>query len=619
MTALRRTIRLHEAFLQKNYRAVDGLFLWLMGLQYVAAVVAALTLTPTTWSGTQRVVHPHVWSALVLGGVITAPAVVMILVRSGSKATQYTIAVCQMLMSSLLVHLSGGRIETHFHIFGSLAFLAFYRDWKILIPATIVTAGDHVLRGLYFPMSVYGVPTDAEFRFLEHTGWVLFEDVFLFLACRTTSAEAWTMAERQAALEETNELVEQAVSRRTEELVETVLGKSAVFESALDGIFVFGPAGQVIEANGAAIGMFGLSEADLDGLTFEQIWAESSLSELEGRAGRTGSLAWASGRHLELVARKSTGDVFPVELAVAKIGGRGEAQYAAVLRDLSERTRLQARVLQATKMESLGQLAVGVAHEINTPNQYIGDNLTYVAESFDRIADYVRICRDLEVVGSEDEFRSVQERIVGAARKGDVSYSLDEIPAALSQAQEGVARVGQIVKAMKEFAHPGTPDLTATDVNKVVQNAIAVTRNEWKYVSQMSDDLQPDVPIVQGHPGELGQAVLNLIVNAAHAIKEKFDGRPDGHITVRTRSDGHAVVIEVADNGTGIPAAVRPKIFDPFSTTKGVGIGTGQGLSVAHSIVVKHGGELSFETEEGAGTCFRVSLPIVRQDKEQAA
>jgi len=468
-------------------------------------------------------------------------------------------------------------------------------------------------------MSIYGVPTNAELRFIEHAGWVLFEDVFLFVACRTTSAEAWTMAERQAALEETNEQIEDAVHMRTEELVETELSKAAVFESALDGILIFSADGALIEANGSAKAMLGLSDKTMRTLSFCRIWADSSRLNLAGHAGESQALKWANGRHLELVARKSTGENIPVELAVAKIGGRGQAQFAAVLRDLSERTRLQARVLQASKMESLGQLAVGVAHEINTPNQYIADNLTYVADSFSKIAAYLKSLRPQSGQGDSGDRDDERAPDAQSPRPFDLDYAIEEIPAALAQAQDGVHRVASIVKAMKEFSHPGTSDLTSTDVNKVVKNAVAVTQNEWKYVARLVDELQPDLPSVEGHPGELGQVVLNLIVNATHAIKDRFKGRREGEIFVRTLTDGDCVLIEVLDNGTGIPAQIRSKVFDPFFTTKGVGIGTGQGLSVAHSIVGKHGGELTFESMEGKGTCFRVSLPISARERNDAA
>jgi signal transduction histidine kinase/ActR/RegA family two-component response regulator len=197
----------------------DRQFLWLMLLQWLAMVVAALWISPRVWSGSESHIHMHVWAAIFLGGGVTLPPVALILLAPGRAVTRYTIAVCQMLTSALLVHVTGGRVETHFHIFGSLAFLAFYRDWRVLIPASIVVAADHWFRGVYFPQSIYGVLTASPWRWVEHAGWVVFEDIFLIASCIRSLRDIRNSSERQAMLESTNERIELAVEHRTAQLL----------------------------------------------------------------------------------------------------------------------------------------------------------------------------------------------------------------------------------------------------------------------------------------------------------------------------------------------------------------------------------------------------------------
>ncbi|MEA2736250.1 MAG: hypothetical protein QOE14_2701 [Humisphaera sp.] len=192
------------------YRRTDRMFAALMAVQWVFGIVAAMVISPRTWAGVESQMHPHVWAAVVLGGVISLPPILLAVFKPGHAVTRYVISVAQMLTSALLIHLTGGRIETHFHVFGSLAFLAFYRDWRVLIPATVVVALDHFLRGLYFPQSVYGVLTASSWRWLEHAGWVIFEDLFLIASCLRSDKEMREIAQRAADLHVAKEAAEGA-------------------------------------------------------------------------------------------------------------------------------------------------------------------------------------------------------------------------------------------------------------------------------------------------------------------------------------------------------------------------------------------------------------------------
>jgi two-component system sensor histidine kinase/response regulator len=205
---------------QALFRRTDRLFAWLLALQWLAALLAALWISPFTWAGTAYQTHIHVWAALLLGGLITVVPICLAVLRPGSSWTRHTIGVAQMLMGALLIHFTGGRIETHFHVFGSLAFLAFYRDWRVLVSATAVVAADHFLRGLLWPQSVYGITSGGEWRWLEHAGWVVFEDLFLIYACRRNRQEMWEIAENEAQLENTRQQIEVTVEERTAQLVE---------------------------------------------------------------------------------------------------------------------------------------------------------------------------------------------------------------------------------------------------------------------------------------------------------------------------------------------------------------------------------------------------------------
>ena len=268
---------------------------------------------------------------------------------------------------------------------------------------------------------------------------------------------------------------------------------------------------------------------------------------------------------------------------------------------LEERDRLEDNLRQAQKLEAIGQLAAGIAHEINTPTQYVGDNLRFLKESF-------------------GELDSVIEQLVASGGPGahkaldgaDFEYLKEEIPRALNQSLEGVDRVAKIVRAMKEFSHPAR-EKTATDLNRAIQSTITVASNEWKYVAEMEMDLDPELPSVHCSPAEFNQVVLNVVVNAAHAITDVVGdgGKGKGKIRVRTRAEGEWVVIEIGDTGAGMPAHVQQRIFEPFFTTKEVGKGTGQGLAIAHNVIVdKHAGSIKVASSPGAGTTFTIRLPI---------
>jgi PAS domain S-box-containing protein len=276
-----------------------------------------------------------------------------------------------------------------------------------------------------------------------------------------------------------------------------------------------------------------------------------------------------------------------------------------------ERARLERQLNQTHKMEAVGQLAGGVAHEINTPIQYVGDNLRFLKQAYEEVKQLLESYRELLKQANQSELLKPQvNRILTKIEEADLEYLKEEIPDAIEQSLAGTEQVARIVSAMKEFAHPGSSQKEPADINRIITNTIAVCRNEWKYVADTELRLSHDLPPVVCMAGEIAQVMLNLIVNAAHAI-EAANLENKGKISIASFRKSNQVEVTVSDTGTGIPQEVRQSVFNPFFTTKKVGSGTGQGLAIAQDIVVsKHQGEIFFETQEGVGTTFVVRLPL---------
>jgi signal transduction histidine kinase len=272
------------------------------------------------------------------------------------------------------------------------------------------------------------------------------------------------------------------------------------------------------------------------------------------------------------------------------------------------------KLAQAQKMEAMGQLSAGLAHEINTPIQYINDNTLFLKDIFSdldvTIEKFMCLFQTVKT-GSIDTI--MVEQIETALDESDLDYGRKEIPQAIDQAIEGIDRIKNIIQAMKVFSHPGKEEHILTDLNQCMQNAITISKNEWKYIADVEADLDPDLPKTRCNPGEINQVFLNLLVNASHAISDKVNSLSGdkGKITIRTYAKKNWVEISISDTGTGIPETVKSKVFDPFFTTKEPGKGTGQGLAISRSIVEdRHHGKISIETCEGKGTTFIIGLPV---------
>ncbi|MEM7672498.1 MAG: ATP-binding protein [Verrucomicrobiota bacterium] len=289
--------------------------------------------------------------------------------------------------------------------------------------------------------------------------------------------------------------------------------------------------------------------------------------------------------------------------------------------EAEERKKAEAQLVHAQKMESVGQMAAGIAHEINTPIQFISSNLQFIQDSKEDLFSIIDSMKASN--GNSDTGPIIEERmreLSGLLEEHDFEFIEEELPRAIDQSIEGTRRVSEIVQAMKTFSHPSTESLASASINKIVEDTVTLSKNEWKYVSELEMELAPDLPNATCSISEVSQVLLNLIVNAAHAIEEckKDKDSLEGRIKIKTWSnENEHVYISVEDNGAGIPEDAQRKIFDPFFTTKEVGKGTGQGLSICYDAIVnRHKGDITFTTERGNGTTFRIMIPCTQPESE---
>jgi signal transduction histidine kinase len=280
--------------------------------------------------------------------------------------------------------------------------------------------------------------------------------------------------------------------------------------------------------------------------------------------------------------------------------------------DINHATELERQLGQANRLEAIGQLSAGIAHEINTPVQYASDNTRFVADAVTEMLGGLRSLQQLVDEPATDTGDAPMRRIREILTGLDLGYVAEEVPSALAQSLEGLDRVAQIVRAMKDFSHPGQGRSQA-DLNRLITSTVQVSRNEWKYVAVVDLDLDPDVGAVPCFEGDLKQVVLNIVVNAAHAIDEqrRREGSDRlGRIAVSSRRTDDEAVISISDDGTGMDERTRQRVFDPFFTTKEVGRGTGQGLTLALAAMKKHGGRIEITSAPGEGSTFRIALPL---------
>jgi PAS domain S-box-containing protein len=425
----------------------------------------------------------------------------------------------------------------------------------------------------------------------------------------------WILDRSQVALDEGGRparIIGVSVDITEQKVVESASAQlAAIVECADASIISTSLDGEVLTWNRGAERLHGYTADEMLGRSVSVLVPADGVEEWEAiqEKLRRGE----SVNHAEMTRLTKSGDRIEVLLTISPIWDRNGAVQgtAGVGFEITQVKQLERQLAQTQKLESIGQLAAGIAHEINTPIQYIGDNAKFLEDAFrDMVKFATARGESKDSPGSEvSELGDFKQETLD---EGVFEYLRDEVPKAIEQLLEGVDHVARIVRAMKEFSHPGQVEKAAVDINHAIESTILVSKNEWKYVADVTTDLDRELPPVACLAGEFNQVILNLIVNAAHAIadaNQETGGR--GAIHISTRKAGPCVEIRVKDTGCGIPKAIQSKVFDPFFTTKPVGKGTGQGLAIAHSVIVqKHNGSIQLESEPGSGTTFVIRLPL---------
>jgi len=360
-----------------------------------------------------------------------------------------------------------------------------------------------------------------------------------------------------------------------------------------------------LEVNDAAVQQYGYTVDEFLRMNIAQIGpAEDAKTILRYLRQRPSTVeARKQSKHVT-----KSGSYLDVEISFHKLNYGGRKARLVVAQDVTERNRLEINLRHAQKLEAVGSLAAGIAHEINTPIQFISDNTRFLRDAFTTLTKLLEKYRQwrLDNIG----FHASGDELTETEKTMDLPYLLEEIPKAIAQSLDGVTRVATLVSAMKDFAHPDRRESAAADINAALRSTLTVARNELKYVADVETELA-ELPLVICNIGEINQVLLNLLINAAHAIADgKKETDQKGIIRIRTSLEDDAVLISISDSGCGIPKSIRERIFDPFFTTKEVGRGTGQGLAIARSVVVRHGGTINFTSEPGKGTTFCVRLPL---------
>jgi signal transduction histidine kinase/DNA-binding response OmpR family regulator len=639
-------VRHRQDILRRN----DHLFAALMAFQWLAGVVVAVLVSPRAWAGEESRVHVHVWAAVVLGGAIASLPIALALVRPGRTSTRHVVAIGQMLMGALLIHLTGGRIETHFHVFGSLALLAFYRDWRVLVTASAVVASDHLLRGVFWPQSVYGVLTVNHWRWVEHAGWVVFEDIFLAGSCVESVREMREIAERQAQLEATREGVERMVRERTAELLErtetlrqttehleaaqTQLSAAARFAEALNQTDVLATyqaalrcLAQALRLPVAALYTAGAGEVPTARCA---LGLDARLLETDRFSGDGLPAAVIRTAEVQTLVGPFESADLRLRVGLGEVGLHSIAGWPIVFNGRCIGALLTAHALPLTEeqrsfvLASLDQLAIRM-NALLVEEQRVKlmadlQEQSRALQAAKREAERASRVKSEFLANMSHELRTPMNSIMGFTQR-----LLRKLGATLPERElDALRTVDRNAKNLLELIN-SILDLSKVEAGKVELHRssfdlIDVIREAAEHAAPLADGKSvalrlelPEAPLpVEADRNMLRQVVTNLLSNGIKYTEV-------GTVTVAAGQADHdrlgrVARIVVRDTGVGIRPEDRGRLFQPFTQLDGspsrrVG-GTGLGLMISAQFVQLHGGRIEVESEFGAGSEFIVLLPV---------
>lgn len=527
---------------------------------------------------------------VLLGVCIDGVTLAIVRMQPSMPLTRYVVAISQSVWPVIWTSFTVGRADAHYYAFALLAVLAFYRDWRILAVAVSLFSLELVF------LSVGSLWTGV--------GWLVFEALVLMLGCVQAAREMDDAAGREAMLQQTALTVQQKVENRTRAQQARTERYRALVENTEAMPFEYdGLNDQVLYIAPKAVRVFDVSSQELrePGFFARRIHPEDRDRILEATA-------------LFLQGKRSPSEPLDYRMCTLDrtvhirtfFSSFEQARIRGVSLDVTRQAILEGELRQAQKLESVGRLAAGIAHEINTPVQYVSDSLEFTRSVIPDL---------LTVIAAQSEAidHPTDESIVKWARElvttSDVAYLAEELPRAVERAVEGMDRISVIVKSMRVFARLDSTAMSDCDLKLAIESTLAISRTEYKDVADVALVFE-DLPKVRCRAGEINQVILNLVVNAGHAIAEVVSNGERGLITVELRQVGDDAVISVRDTGGGIPPAIHDRVFDQFFTTKVVGKGTGQGLALSRVIVVdNHHGALTFDTSP-SGTTFHVRIPL---------
>ncbi|WP_047046954.1 MHYT domain-containing protein [Vibrio mexicanus] len=379
-----------------------------------------------------------------------------------------------------------------------------------------------------------------------------------------------------------------------------------ILDSLTDGLLIVDEEGKIDSTNAMVAQMFGFEDGCMTGQSLSRIIPNldaetvknTSENDIEHRTSIT------------MEGQKASGRSFPIEVSISAISSRQDEKrlFCCVVRDITARMELEQQLRQSQKLESIGQLSAGIAHEINTPTQYVSDNAIFLKDAF---TNYATILEQIKQLSSSEESDIFNKKLNSILEENDIHFIAQEVPLALNQSLEGLQRISKIVRAMKSFSHSSNHEKQKVDIAEAIESTITIARGEWRYVATVETSFDTMLPPIPCFRDEFNQVVLNFVINAAHAIEERYKGEEQGVISISTQLEQQYALIKIKDNGTGMPQRIVDRIFDPFFTTKDVGKGTGQGLSLAYSVIVElHGGSIHTESTVGQGTEFFIRLPL---------